>query len=195
MNIKPRREGSKAPVRKILIVCEGEDTEPNYFRAFRVATTVCDVKGTGCNTLSLIQEAERLSSLKNYLEVWCVFDKDSFPIDSVQKAIQRAKKKGFRIAFSDECFELWYLLHFQYLDVGVNRVRYRRLLTEKLGERYEKNDRQMYDRLLNMQSDAISRAKRLKASHGASPVLGACKPYTTVHELVERLNRLARRAS
>jgi hypothetical protein len=73
-------------LRRILIVCEGEKTEPNYFRKFPENPEVydrIDIHGTGYNTVSLVNEAIRLKNeaLKKrepYIEVWCVFDKDDF---------------------------------------------------------------------------------------------------------------------
>ena len=193
MNIKPRAEGSKSPVRKVLIVCEGAQTEPNYFRAFRVASRVCDVRGTGYNTVSLVREAKRLSKLDLYREVWCVFDNDSFTEASVKSAHQLASREGFKVAFSNECFELWYLLHYKFLDTGVNRSEYSKQLNKLLGS-YQKNATDMYERLRDRQSDAIKHAKKLSAGYGHAPNVCQCKPYTTVHELVERLNHLARKA-
>lgn len=49
-------------------------------------------------------------------QVWCVFDVDDFYKKSKQKfnnAIENARKNGVRIAFFNECFELWILLHFE----------------------------------------------------------------------------------
>lgn len=194
MNIKPRLENSKKPVRKVLIVCEGEETEPNYFRAFRVASSICKVNGTGHNTVSLVKEAQRLSKIENYREVWCVFDKDSFTEASVKAAYVLAQSAGFKIAFSNECFELWYLLHYKYLDTQVSRAEYTKQLKKILGS-YEKNSMAMYDTLLNKQSDAIKHAKKLNASHNVNTHPCNCKPFTTVYELVERLNRLARKSA
>jgi len=190
MNIKPRLENSKQTLRKVLIVCEGEETEPNYFQAFRVASSICKIEGTGHNTLSLVKEAVRLSKLENYRETWCVFDRDSFTEKSIKAAYVLAQKEGFKVAFSNECFELWYLLHFKYLDTQVNRAEYTRQLKKILGA-YEKNSVTMYDMLLDKQSDAIKNAKKVNASHNNGIHPCECKPYTTVHELVERLNRLA----
>ena len=41
----------------LLIYCEGEKTEPNYFRSFRIAR---EVVGEGYNTLSLVKKEMRL---------------------------------------------------------------------------------------------------------------------------------------
>ncbi len=56
-----RREDTR-PIRdRILIVCEGAATEPNYFRAFPVKTELVEVhiKGAGANTKSLVEAAIR----------------------------------------------------------------------------------------------------------------------------------------
>ena len=57
----PRRTDNRAIRRRILIVCEGKRTEPNYFRAFRLQSDVKTVViGKGYNTVSLVDEAIRL---------------------------------------------------------------------------------------------------------------------------------------
>lgn len=67
--------------RWFLIVCEGEKTEPNYFRSFAVDTKVIklDIKGEGKNTKSLVEKAIELKNDSEYDEsdrFWCVFDRD-----------------------------------------------------------------------------------------------------------------------
>ncbi len=57
----PRRRINVRELRqRFLIVCEGEKTEPNYFRSFRVPKAVVDVRGVGRNTVSLIRKALEL---------------------------------------------------------------------------------------------------------------------------------------
>jgi hypothetical protein len=88
-----------------LIVCEGEKTEPNYFRALiayhRLNTVFVDtdegrqlevtVNGTGFNTLSLVNYAEQKQrrDVDGYHEIWCVFDKGQF---SRRRFRQRRRK-------------------------------------------------------------------------------------------------------
>jgi RloB-like protein len=112
LNIKTRNEGKRSVRRKILIVCEGAKTEPEYFNGFRVAKDVCEIQGIGANTLSLVNEAKKIKEKGDYSEVWCVFDRDSFPRKNIVAAITRANFLGFKCAFSNESFELWYILHF-----------------------------------------------------------------------------------
>lgn len=120
-------------------------------------------------------------------QVWCVFDRDDF-YDNFNNAIFRAKNIGFRIAYSNEAFELWYLLHFIYFDSSITRVDYIRKLNEHLDIEYKKNSTEMYEILLPNQSVAINRAKRLLSNYtGANP--NKEEPSTTVHLLVEDLNK------
>ncbi|MDL5046865.1 RloB domain-containing protein, partial [Oscillatoria amoena NRMC-F 0135] len=51
----PRKVDIKEVKQRFLIVCEGEKTEPNYFRSFRVPRNVVeiDVKGVGENPSKL----------------------------------------------------------------------------------------------------------------------------------------------
>jgi hypothetical protein len=102
-----RKVGSKGPLKKrILIVCEGERTEPNYLRCFRVSSAVIQIVGTGYNTISLVQNAIEIrdKAQKNDIEfqvVWCVFDRDSFPADTFNNALILARKEKINVAYSN----------------------------------------------------------------------------------------------
>jgi hypothetical protein len=70
--------------RWFLIVCEGEKTEPNYFKSFPVDPKVIklDIKGEGKNTKSLVEKAIELkndSESDETYRFWCVFDRDKNP--------------------------------------------------------------------------------------------------------------------
>jgi hypothetical protein len=87
-----------------LIVCEGERTEPAYFGSFRVPKDIVSisVRGLGYNTVSLVQEAIKLKSNEDYDQVWCVFDRDSFPVQNFNNALQIAERNDIRVAYSNE---------------------------------------------------------------------------------------------
>jgi hypothetical protein len=185
-----RRLNTFEPRKRFLIVCEGEKTEPNYFRRFPLPPdSIVDVRGVGANTVSLVKEAMRLSSEAKYNQVWCVFDRDSFPPGNFNAAIQMAKANKICVAYSNEAFELWYVLHFDYLNTGVPRSDYMIYLNKKLGHEYHKNSETTYDELHPRQQTAITNAKKLLAQYDRpNPV--ADNPSTTVHLLVEELNQL-----
>lgn len=132
-----------------------------------------------------------------YTQIWCVFDKDDFNADDFDNAINRAKGHPFlRAAWSNEAFELWYVLHFQYLDAapgyaaGPARAYYKARLTKLLRPlgrtKYEKNDPTLYV-LLGPQrlQTAMGYARRLQAFHPIGTPFHQCLLATTVHELVE----------
>jgi hypothetical protein len=53
----------ESPPDLILIITEGEKTEPNYFEKFRVfPKEVYEIRGVGRNTRSLVDEAERIAT-------------------------------------------------------------------------------------------------------------------------------------
>jgi hypothetical protein len=201
-------------VGRILIVCEGEKTEPNYFNWWKeklenikkagksrtvgridvVPDDGIEVKGEGKNTESLVRRAIQYRDQANidYTQVWCVFDKDSFKPKQYNAAINKAHKENMKVAYTNEAFELWYLLHFDFVNTGVSREQYKEKLTILLGKKYKKNNPKMYEILLNLpnadQQKAIQRAKKLLKSYERERNYADQNPSTTVHELVEFLN-------
>jgi len=121
-----RREiARRDPYERVLIVCEGEKTEPNYFkwlrerfRLNRANVVIADKKG-GLDPKSLVEYAiEEYNKDKDFDHVYCVFDKDKHTtyqaaLDKIQSVRFRGKTKIHAIA-SVPCFEFWLLLHFAY---------------------------------------------------------------------------------
>jgi hypothetical protein len=183
-----RGPNQKSETVKFLIVCEGKTTEPRYFRGFRVNANV-HIVGLGKDIATLTQEAIKLSTLEEYDYVWCVFDKDENLAHVFNEAIRQFEARGgkYRVAYSNECFELWYILHFQYLVSGIPRAQYFNILDKFLEKKYQKNEIGLYHILLSKQNQAIANAKRLAAQYpNHNPALD--NPYTKVYELVELLN-------
>lgn len=96
----------------IFIVCEGENTEPSYFNQFRLSSAKVKSVGEGYNTISLVNRALELSQQGSFDQVWCVFDKDDFNEQDFNDAIQIAKSNNFGVAYSNQAFEYWLILHF-----------------------------------------------------------------------------------
>jgi hypothetical protein len=153
-----------------------------------VPKEVINVVGLGDNTVRIVEEAIRRKAVDWFDQVWCVFDRDSFPVEQFNAAIELARVNQIEVAYSNESFELWYLLHFNYYDAALSRTDYVGRLTRELDHRYEKNDRSMYDELLARQPAAIRNAERLLNSYiPSNPAYD--NPATTVHLLVIQLNR------
>ncbi len=125
-----------------------------------------------------------------YDQIWCVFDRDSFPAQHFNEACDLAKRENIRVAYSNEAFELWYLLHYDYHQSGIPRASYIELLNhkERLDGQYKKNSTNIYEKLLPKQATAIKNAERLLQCYTPSRP-EQDNPSTTVHLLVKELNR------
>ncbi len=117
----------------ILIVCEGENTEPSYFNQFRITSAKVKSVGEGYNTVSLVNRTLELAQQGNYDKVWCVFDKDDFPYEDFNNAIQIAEANNFGVAYSNQAFEYWLILHFNdHQGGGMHRDDYNKIINNLL---------------------------------------------------------------
>jgi hypothetical protein len=189
----PRSVATRETIPSFLIVCEGEKTEPNYFAGFRVPAEIArvDIKGLGANTASLVRRAIALRDQGDYDQTWCVFDRDSFAAHSFNSALTLAANHGVQVAYSNESFEIWYLLHFHYFNTGMSRTEYGKKLSALLGFKYEKNSESMFAAIRDHQDVAIRNAERLLGDY-KPPKPASDNPSTTVHLLVRELRRFER---
>ncbi len=118
-----RKKAKRLSFEKVLIVCEGVKTEPNYFNEikdyYQLNTAHVVVDGNcGSDPWSVYLHAKMLSRNAKadkdpYDKVFCVFDKDKHT--SYQRAITTiVKENNFTAINSVPCFEYWLLLHFVY---------------------------------------------------------------------------------
>lgn len=109
----------------VLIVCDGKNTEPSYFDQLRFQAVTVKTIGEGYNTTSLVKRAIQLQQAGNYEKVWVVFDKDSFEDEAFHDAIQLAEQNSFGVAWSNQSFEYWLILHFEdHQGNGMDRKQY-----------------------------------------------------------------------
>jgi RloB-like protein len=118
-----RRVNTREPRPRFLIVCEGTKTEPHYFAGFNLGPRVVPV-GLGYNTVSLVQEAIQLQAEYRADQVWCVLDCDEYAKDQFNAALALAQQHHIQVAYSNPAFELWYLLHYHYINTGIGRGEY-----------------------------------------------------------------------
>jgi hypothetical protein len=198
--VEPAKPDTRTERKYFLIVSEGKRTEPLYFKflAGKLPKNLVDtvnVEGSGTNTLSVIKQAIDLRKKRNqnqelppYDEVWAVYDKDDFPDKNYHDAIDLADREGIHSAHSNESFELWYILHFEYLQSALKRTDYITKLSKHLGVKYTKNDTKITE-LIQKHGDlkqATLRAIKLEKLHENTRPAAAC-PTTKVYILVERL--------
>ena len=191
-----RRQGVREIKQSFLIVCEGEKTEPDYFKAFRMTAATVKSVGQAMNTITLVSKAISIRDAdqkrkKVYDQCWVVFDKDDFPAKDFNQAIRFAEKNGFHVAYSNQAFEYWFLLHYNLYTGAIHRSRYKDMLTKLTGMPYRKSEGYgavMYNLLLSRQQQAINNAETVLAeiSHG-NPAEE--ESSTTVQKLVSELNK------
>jgi hypothetical protein len=192
-----RRGPTRQPKRRILVVCEGRETEPGYLRAFqRAARNPCvEVKiadKTGAPR-TLVDAAIRLRRAADeearrqrdenlrWDEVWSVFDVDEHA--TLDEAKLLAQREGIEVAVSNPSFELWALLHYEDQRAHIDRKKLRARLT-----RYQPS----YDKSLDFArmhpgyGDALRRAAVLVAEADRHGMPGR-NPSTGVHRLTQSI--------
>jgi len=194
------------------IFCEEEQTEPLYFAGFKRLIecnpiyrdmVLIEIEPCAAETLRVIGMAEKYVIKHNILKgmIWCVYDKDSFPAANFNGVVERAESLNrenpelqYRVAWSNECVEFWFLLHFAYYDSNNYRKEYISFLNDKFGElklgKYKKNMKNIFEILLEKGNPnlAIRYAKRI-IEDGSGKAPAEIAPGTKVYELVEELAR------
>ena len=196
---------------KWLIVCEGTKTEPNYFKQAidEINKTIddkykfkIDIKGLGKNTVSLVNSVDDVQKKLDvfnvlnvyYDKIFVVFDKDSFGDNNFDKAIKMCHRNNYIPIWSNQAFEYWFLLHFNYLDMKIDRKMYADKINEYfkkagLNYHYQKNDKNLYLKLCKYGSleKALKNAKKIHLNHiNESPSVS--ESCTTVYEFFLRID-------
>ncbi len=195
---------------KYFIFCEGEQTEPLYFSGFKDQieqnaiyknSVLVKVEGVGKETIRVLEAAQDYVSKFNInnANIWCVYDKDSFPSEDFNKVSQLVKQLNnkqtsvkYFVAWSNQCIEYWFILHFDYYDSDNDRKYYRQFLHKKFKELgwdyYEKNNQDLFNILVSKGNPKLAikyAKKRIKECDGLSDAESV--PATNVHELVMEL--------
>lgn len=200
-----RKEARKAPYDRVLIVCEGEKTEPVYLAELKEelklnSANIEIVPNTlGSAPISVVRQALRkFAKEKDYNRVYCVFDKDIHPSYSAALHMIKEKTQATKgncpifAVVSVPCFEFWLLLHFRYTTrpyQAKNGSICESVITDlkKFLPDYEKGGKNIFHKTKSLLPQAISNAKK---------VLHHCEtgetdmPSTRMHELVEYLQQL-----
>lgn len=194
--------------KSILIVCEGQ-TEKLYFESFPVlGIRVKAIDLAGQSKLKLVESTQEIivSSEEEYDETWCVFDMDvsrgAVEYSDFDNAINKAMNLGFKVAYSNDAFELWFYLHYDYTDAQNLRSYYYEELSKRFGLNYQKDGKRLdfclkiyslfQENEQSSQAMATERAKALFHFKKDLP-FHQQNPVTKVFELVEELNRNLRR--
>ena len=156
---------------KILIAAEGKNkTEKTYFSNFEDGKKTYNItyaRGNNTDPLKLvkmlIKEIDELElDLQDDDVAYCIFDTDVDPNKNkiIEEAIQLARKNNIKIITSSPCFELWFLLHYDYTTANMDSEEVIKRLKEYY-PKYEKNIN-IYPDIIKEIDLAIDRAKKLE---------------------------------
>ncbi len=204
-----KRKGKGRPkrnrqIKKVYhIICEGKNTEPDYFKSFPLNNVQVKTLGLSQQHTKLVQsaieyrEGEGIDTNAEDEEIWVVFDYDIVEEKAAQikqdfnRAIDLASKENIYCATSNDCFELWYVLHFAFIQNAERRGWYYKKLSKELGISYSKNkgiSKRMYSLLEDKQTIALKNAEKLEQRHNDKNPCDK-NPFTSVYKLVEKLNK------
>lgn len=216
-----------------IIFCEDTHSEPIYFECFETPSIkVSAIRNQKSNMKNVVNAIDKSvldgifeKDINGYfcsqegIEVWCVFDRDESNLSKndieFNLAIDSAKGNNLKVAWSNDSFELWILLHFidiQYNDLNATkRTYYYDKLTEYFSSHTSPNDflkkvkiRPNFGYKFHLKSErnfknivlpellprtetAIERAKKLCEYQYEQHDNSKKAPCTLVFELVERL--------
>ncbi|WP_031491046.1 RloB family protein [Succinivibrio dextrinosolvens] len=207
---KRRQEYLELKQERYYIFCEGEKTEPLYFEGFKQLIednpiyknmVLIEIEPCGAETMRVLSQAEKYvrDNRISKGQIWCVYDKDNFPAQDFNKVVHRTEalnKQGapvtYHAAWSNECIELWFLLHFADYTSNNSRAVYIEFLNKKFMElgsgKYQKNNTQTFNILMEYGNPKLAAryARRIiNENEGQNPADIA--PGTKVYELVEEL--------
>lgn len=200
---KGNHRQKKSLRRVIYIFCEGK-TEKSYFSHWkslcRAVSVEIDQKDSQARPKSILRRADnKYKSLskreRENSEIWVVFDRDDH--HNWKISVQEAHQKGFGLALSTSCFELWGVLHFTDKTGILNSDKTQEKL-HQLMPSYHHNDNPYFDmKLLDEQDISLARERALKLQArifqdkdvDSSQDEVFANPSTTVWMLLERLEK------
>lgn len=190
--MRSRSSAFKKTKRLFVIATEGAETEPLYFFEFnpgRDGSFRLKVLGNPNHKSRPVEVVKRLLAYEKNerpgpdTEYWAVIDRDAWSDDELREAWNLMKdRRGYHLALSNPCFELWLWLHLKPNRPFNDRHDCQRSLSREWPE-FTKGD---YDaaKLMPLVQVAGERAKELDEEPD--------KPWpdgqaTRVYRLVERL--------
>lgn len=200
---KARLKSRKLAPANYLIVCEGKQTEPNYFNGLKrkineqfgnkvdVLIPSIEIRGTGRNTTDLVKYTEKYVNYANkvYGQVWVVFDKDDYSDNQFDLAIRNCR---YNVAWSNPNFELWLLSHFKKVNRFISKDEIITELNKEfqingLGE-YHKNDESIFEKVTadNKIERAIKNCEYMESLNEQGQA-SQNNPMTKVYKIVEGL--------
>lgn len=188
----------------VLIALEDEKSSRFYIKWLikdkNLAANVAFAEHIGTDPKSVLKAIKRFKDDNptiKYEKAWLVIDRDSFDIENFKGTLETARHNNICVAYSNECYELWLLLHFKDVTGFKTRKELRSELNTEFKKNfkieYEKSERNVYVMLIDRQEDAIRRAEKLiertiRDNGCLDPFMN--NPSTQIHVLIKCLNEL-----
>lgn len=224
-----RRVNDKTTIADILIACEDSVSSPTYFQMIvdiliqkKLITQDSFViaKHKHTNPMGVLEDLKNHhkdgKKYKDFEHKWIVIDRDiervnggGHKAEDFNNALNNAKSKrsdlDVEVAYINDAFELWYLLHFEYRNTAISRDEILKQLIKKLKEKephkfsklnksnikQENYTKSIFETLKPLQEDAIRNATKLLKSYGKEHNPERDNPSTSIHNLVILLNTFA----
>ena len=191
------------PKYRVLVCCEGKNTEPQYIKGYiancAVVDCIVEFGLCGADPLALVDDAiERKRAAKSmskkssdsfldYDFVFCVYDRDEH--ERWGDANNKAKSNNIDVIKSNPSFELWLLLHFN----DNPGAQHRHELVRRLGQLipgYSRDAKSIeFSTFKDNYPDALSRAQKMVAQ-AIDIDEPDHNPITYFYILTERIGRL-----
>lgn len=198
-----RRKASRKGMPAILVVCEGQETEPNYIRglcehlSINLAAVRIEAGDRTTDPAGLVRRAQKLfRDDGGYDRVFVVCDGD-LPGLTVAKQVAQGRLRNkagetttVQVIATHPCFEFWLLLHFEYSAAPRSAAEAGRDLRAYLTA-YGKAEPRIFEMVAGGLDRACAHAARLKQELAR---FDATTPDTDMGEFVAQLIGMKRAA-
>ncbi|HIS62794.1 MAG TPA: RloB domain-containing protein [Candidatus Scybalomonas excrementigallinarum] len=183
-----REQQKKANPKQIHVYCEGE-SEKIYLETLR---NLVGIK----QRLKLVVRSERKQGIDLYnhvrsiykqhkfkvspVEIVIIVDKDDKTTEELTKLKNECLRSGYLLIYSNVCFELWLLLHFEKVTFFTTRGNLNSSLSSKLGKSYKKTDKRFFEQVVKKYEVALKNSERME---DGIPEFNK-NPYTNMKELL-----------
>ncbi|UBU11992.1 RloB family protein [Nonomuraea gerenzanensis] len=202
MTRKPRGRAQKSSAqiserRTLHVYTEGTKTEVIYLQHWhrlyrdRAIVTIDGFHGPPSRLVRAAvdrkrddQREEKRGRGQAFSEYWCMFDVDEFP--NLPETYQLAAQHDIKIAVSNPCVELWFLLHFQDQTASLEGTAAQGLATRHLSCGKSLTPRAL-EQLVEHYGVAMERAEKLDSKHEGDGSPARSNPSSSVWRLIERI--------
>lgn len=186
---RPQRNKQLRPLH--LFICEDSKSSKYYMQGFGRAKGI-NIKAEeadGTSPENVLRSAkEKLKSFidKEFVQIYCLFDKDDCDDEKFKKVITQCQRAGFVEAVSTPCYEYWLLLHLKRTNQPFRDAReccetfqseYNRKFHTQYTVKQLKAKTDIFNDLKDNLDSAIVNADSLKLEENNCP-------YTNMHQVI-----------